>query len=116
MVTSVERRRHWSKAEKNGLIQGRWAPAPSEVTCAAEIHTSQLFRHRQQLCERTQLPTNPDRYPRHRQSEAARPDWDRSTASLPLEIADSGPKILCVLELWELDARYAGSFPGVPLG
>jgi transposase len=28
----------------------------SEVARAAEIHTSQLFRWRQQLCERSQVP------------------------------------------------------------
>ena len=51
MITSVGASPALVEGGKERLVQGRWAPAPSEVTCATEIHTSQLFRHRQQLCE-----------------------------------------------------------------
>jgi len=39
------------------LLLRPWSLAPaSEVARAAGIHSSQLFRWRQQLCERTQVP------------------------------------------------------------
>ncbi len=58
VITSVQRRRRWSRAEKERIVAAameRGAVA-SEVARAAGIHTSQLFRWRQQLCERTQIP------------------------------------------------------------
>jgi transposase len=58
VITSVERRRRWSRAEKERLVAAAMEPGAvaSEVARAAGIHTSQLFRWRQQLCERTQIP------------------------------------------------------------
>jgi transposase len=58
VITSVQRRRRWSRAEKERIVAAaleRGASA-SEVARAAGIHTSQLFRWRQQLCERVQVP------------------------------------------------------------
>jgi len=58
VITSVQRRRRWSQAEKERIVAAameRGAVA-SEVARAAEIHTSQLFRWRQELCERAQIP------------------------------------------------------------
>jgi transposase len=58
VITSVQRRRHWSLAEKERLVAAALEPGAvaSEVARTAGIHTSQLFRWRQQLCERSQVP------------------------------------------------------------
>lgn len=52
VITSVERRRRWSRAEKERIVAAAMEPGAvaSEVARAAGIHTSQLFRWRQQLC------------------------------------------------------------------
>ena len=55
VITSVQRRRRWSRSEKVTAAMESGAVA-SEVARAAGIHTSQLFRWRQQLCEREQFP------------------------------------------------------------
>ena len=54
----VGRRRRWSVAEKGRIVAESFAPGAvaSEVARGAGIHTSQLFRWRQQLCERAQIP------------------------------------------------------------
>src|SRR5437660_6425357 len=56
VITSVERRRRWSRAEKERIVAASLEPGAvaSEVARTAGIHTSQLFRWRQQLCERVQ--------------------------------------------------------------
>jgi transposase len=58
VITSVQRRRRWSLAEKERIVAAALEPGAiaSEVARAAGIHTSQLFRWRQQLCERAQSP------------------------------------------------------------
>src|SRR5262245_31209291 len=55
VITSVQRRRRWSRAEKERIVAASMEPGAvaSEVARAAGIHSSQLFRWRQQLCERT---------------------------------------------------------------
>ena len=57
VITSVQRRRSWSRSEKERIVAAAMEPGAvaSEVARAAGIHTSQLFRWRQQLCERTQV-------------------------------------------------------------
>jgi transposase len=52
VITSVERRRRWTRAEKERIVAAALEPGAvaSEVARAAGIHTSQLFRWRQQLC------------------------------------------------------------------
>lgn len=57
VITSVQRRRSWSRAEKERIVAAALEPGAvaSEVARAAGIHTSQLFRWRQQLCERVQV-------------------------------------------------------------
>ena len=52
VITSVERRRRWSRAEKERIVAAAIEPGAvaSEVARAAGIHASQLFRWRQQLC------------------------------------------------------------------
>jgi transposase len=58
VITSVQRRRRWTQAEKERIVAAAMEPGAvaSEVARAAGIHTSQLFRWRQQLCARTQIP------------------------------------------------------------
>jgi transposase len=58
VITSVQRRRSWSRAEKERIVAAALEPGAvaSELARAAGIHTSQLFRWRQQLCERVQVP------------------------------------------------------------
>lgn len=54
VITSVERRRRWSRKEKERLIAASFEPGASvsEVARSAGIHVSQLFRWRKDLCER----------------------------------------------------------------
>jgi transposase len=58
VITSVQRRRRWSRAEKERIVAAALEPgaSASEVARAAGVHVSQLFRWRQQLCERAQVP------------------------------------------------------------
>jgi transposase len=59
VITAVQRRRRWSRAEKERIVAAAMEPGAvaSDVARAAEIHASQLFRWRRQLCERTPIPT-----------------------------------------------------------
>lgn len=52
VITSVQRRRRWSRVEKERIVAAAIEPGAvaSEVARAAGIHTSQLFRWRQELC------------------------------------------------------------------
>lgn len=52
VITSVQRRRRWSRAEKERIVAAAIMPGAvaSEVAREAGIHSSQLFRWRQELC------------------------------------------------------------------
>ena len=52
VITSVQRRRRWSRSEKERIVAAALEPGAvaSEIARAAGIHASQLFRWRQQLC------------------------------------------------------------------
>lgn len=52
VITSVQRRRRWSRAEKERIVGAAIAPGAvaSEVAREAGIHASQLFRWRQEFC------------------------------------------------------------------
>src|SRR5258708_39936177 len=52
VITSVQRRRRWARAEKERSVGAAMEPGAvaSEVARAAGIYPSQLFRWRQQLC------------------------------------------------------------------
>jgi len=58
VITSVERRRRWSREEKERLVAATLEPGTSvsEIARSAGIHVSQLFRWRKQLCEVTAPP------------------------------------------------------------
>lgn len=57
VITSVERRRQWSREEKGRLVAASFEPGvtASEVARSASIHVSQLFRWRKELCERVDV-------------------------------------------------------------
>jgi len=52
VITSVERRRRWSRAEKERIAAAATEPGAvaSAVAREAGIHASQLYRWRQELC------------------------------------------------------------------
>ena len=54
VITSVERRRRWSREEKERLVAASLEAgvSASEVARSAGIHVSQLFRWRKELCDR----------------------------------------------------------------
>ena len=56
VITAVQRRRRWSRAEKEQIVAATLEPGAvaSEVARRAGIHTSQLFRWRRQLCSPSQ--------------------------------------------------------------
>jgi transposase len=58
VITSVQRRRHWSRSEKERIVAAAMEPGAvaSEVARASGIYASQLFRWRRQLCEPAQIP------------------------------------------------------------
>src|ERR1700689_3985278 len=59
VITTVQRRRRWSTAEKQRIVAAsleRGAVA-SAVAREAGIHVSQLFRWRQELCQRDEAPS-----------------------------------------------------------
>jgi transposase len=53
VITSVQRRRRWPRAEKERIVAAAMEPGAvaSEVARTAGIHVSQLFRWRQELCD-----------------------------------------------------------------
>jgi transposase len=57
IITSVERRRRWSAAEKEQLIAATLEPGASvsAVARAAGMHPSQLYGWRRQLCARSNV-------------------------------------------------------------
>jgi transposase len=65
VITSVERRRRWSREEKERLVAASFEPGVtvSEVARVAGIHVSQLFRWRKQLCERVEPQRTPQLLP-----------------------------------------------------
>ena len=58
VMGSAERRRRWSRSEKERLVAAALRPgvSTSEVARAAGIHVSQLFRWRNELCGRRTAP------------------------------------------------------------
>lgn len=54
VITSVQRRRRWSQAEKERIVAAALEPGATILGVAREfgVHASQVFRWRQQLCGR----------------------------------------------------------------
>jgi len=59
VITSVQRRRRWSREEKERIVSAALVPGvnASAVAREAGIHVSQLFRWRHELCAR--VPSAP---------------------------------------------------------
>ncbi|TCM44008.1 transposase IS66-like protein [Rhizobium sp. PP-F2F-G48] len=84
VITSVERRRHWSREEKERLVAAALEPGTvvSDVARSAGIHVSQLFRWRKELCQ-ISAPSVPQHQPLNRESERyAREGIDLSLSTL----------------------------------
>jgi transposase len=58
VITSVQRRRRWSVADKQRIVAAALEPGAvaSSVAREAGIHVSQLFRWRQELCRQGEAP------------------------------------------------------------
>ncbi len=58
-LVRAERRRRWTRAEKERLVAASFEPgvSTSDVARRAGLHVSQLFRWRKLLCERVGAPT-----------------------------------------------------------
>jgi len=61
VITSVERRRRWSRDEKERLVAASLEPGAtvSEVARMAGLHVSQLFRWRKEFCKRGETSIAP---------------------------------------------------------
>ncbi len=84
VITSVQRRRRWSRTEKERIVAAALEPGAvaSEVAREAGIHTSQLFRWRQQLCKREPTATAFNAVAiAHESAIAAPPSPSRSTST-----------------------------------
>jgi transposase len=97
VITSVQRRRRWSRAEKERIVAAALEPGAvaSEVARTAGIHSSQLFRWRQELCERTPPATTFHPVAVVSESGEALPPPTRPTASeqagvIEIEFATGG--------------------------
>ena len=55
VITSVQRRRRWPLSDKERIVAASLEPGAiaSEVARTAGIHSSQLYRWRHELCERS---------------------------------------------------------------
>ena len=88
VITSVERRRRWSRTEKERIVAASLEAgvSSSEIARSAGIHVSQLFRWRKELCDRVGsaappfLPVTigPGSAPPSRAAEVATPKSARS--------------------------------------
>ena len=92
VITSVERRRRWSRAEKERIVAAAMEPGAvaSEVARASGIYASQLFRWRRQLCEPAQIPAvfNPVAVPP--EPGAASPVPPETVGVIEIEFAAGG--------------------------
>ncbi len=51
IITGVERRRRWSREEKEQLVAASFEPGGRSPRRCAGMHASQLFRWRKELCQ-----------------------------------------------------------------
>ena len=97
VITSVQRRRHWSRGEKERIVAAAMEPGAvaSEVARAAGIHSSQLFRWRQQLCERAQIPAVFNAVTVTPEAGAASSPSPERTGVIEIEFATGGRMRIC---------------------
>ncbi len=60
VITSERRRRHWSRAEKERIVAATLEPGATILGVAREfgVHSSQVFRWRQELCGKAAAPAS----------------------------------------------------------
>ena len=106
VITSVQRRRRWSRAEKERIVAAAMEPGAvaSEVARAAGIHASQLFRWRQQLCEPAQIPAVFNPVAVTPEPEAASPPSPEKAGVIEIEFASGGA---------DADLRVGRCFDGI---
>ena len=89
VITSVERRRRWSSAEKERLVAASLAPGAvvSALAREAGLHPSQLYKWRRQLCAR---PGAASRFtPVQIIGEPAAPGLPAPVGVIEIELADA---------------------------
>jgi transposase len=92
VITSVQRRRHWSRAEKERIVAAAMEPGAvaSEVARASGIYVSQLFRWRRQLCEPAQIPAMFNPVAVTPEPEAVLPTSPEKAGVIEIEFASGG--------------------------
>jgi transposase len=92
VITSVQRRRHWPRAEKERIVAAAMEPGAvdSEVARASGIYASQLFRWRRQLCEPAQIPAVFNPVAVTPGPEAASPVLPKTVGVIEIEFAAGG--------------------------
>ncbi|WP_192384688.1 IS66-like element accessory protein TnpA [Mesorhizobium silamurunense] len=96
VITSVERRRRWSREEKEQLVAATFEPGAcvSEIARSAGIHVSQLFRWRKELCQ-ISAPSVPQLVPVEVVEALPAP----LTSAQPLPISRPRKKSMVTIEL-----------------
>src|SRR5947209_3266149 len=87
VITSVERRRRWSSAEKERLVAASLEPGAVVSVLAREagLHPSQLYKWRRQLCSRQSVA--PDFAPVRIIAEGAAPGLPAPIGMIEIELA-----------------------------
>ncbi len=92
VITSVQRRRYWSRVEKERIVAAAMEPGAvaSEVARAAGIYASQLFRWRRELCEPAQIPAVFNPVAVTPEPAAASPTSPEKAGVIEIEFASGG--------------------------
>ena len=92
VITSVQRRRHWSRAEKERIVAAAMEPGAvaSEVARVSGIYASQLFRWRRQLCEPARFPAVFNPVAVTPEPEAVSPTSPEKAGVIEIEFASGG--------------------------
>ena len=92
VITSVQRRRQWSQAEKERIVAAAMAPGAvaSEVARASGVYVSQLFRWRRQLCKPAQFPAVFNPVSVTPEPEAVSPALPEKVGVIEIEFASGG--------------------------
>lgn len=88
VITSVERRRRWSSAEKERLVAASLEPGVvvSALARDAGLHPSQLYKWRRQLCSRQSVA--PDFAPVRIIAETAAPGLPAPVCVIEIEFVE----------------------------
>jgi transposase len=105
VITSVERRRRWSAAEKRRLVAATLAPGASVSTIAREagVHPSQLWGWRRQMRAAAPVQFTPVRVAEEAPSTAAR----ASAGTIEIELSGARLRITGAADAATLTAVLA---------